>query len=256
MSTARAPVVDILMFHSISHAGGATSITPPAFAAQMQALQDAGLPVLSLDQVAEGLSGGTPLPAHSVALTFDDGFQDFADTAWPQIKRRGWPVTVFLPTDRMGGAENWKGQMSPPRPLMSWQEVIRLSREGVDFGGHTATHADMPTLSPAELTHEIRASFDAIKARTGRAPRHFAPPYGHSTAPVRQAIVQVFATSCGTGLGQTRPGADLQDLPRLEMFYFTNMTRWRRHLEGRGRGYLALRRILRQIRQRSLSIAR
>lgn len=246
-------VVDILMYHSIADAPGPTSVAPALFAAQMQALEHAGLPVISLDRLAAARHGGPVLPPRSVILTFDDGFRDFADSAWPLLRDRGWPVCVYLPTGPLGGHETWRGRADPPRPLMDWQTIARLAGEGVAFGAHTVSHPDLLALDPAARLAELQQSRDAITARLGQAPAHFAPPYGRSDAALHTMLAGLFATSCGTRLAQARLGgaggaSDLHDLPRLEMFYFADPARWQAHLAGRGAAYLALRRGLRSVR--------
>jgi hypothetical protein len=52
-------------------------------------------------------------------------------------------------------------------------------------------------------------------------------------------------------LGVASPKDDIHDLPRLEMFYYTDIARWRAHLAGRGGAYLTARRSLRRIKQAS-----
>ena len=241
--------VDILMYHAIADGTGPTFIAPGIFAAQMQALAASGLPVVSLDAVVAARQGGVPLPPRAVVLTFDDGFRDFAETAWPVIRAQGWPVTVYLPTGPLGGVEDWRGRATPPRQLMGWPEIARLAAEGVDFGGHTVRHPNLTTLSPQDRKAEIADCTAAIAQHLGAPPRHFAPPYGLSDSALRQMIAgHQYQSSCGTRLGQAGPQDDVFDLPRLEMFYFTDINHWRRHLAGRGAAYLALRKSLRRVR--------
>jgi peptidoglycan/xylan/chitin deacetylase (PgdA/CDA1 family) len=38
------------------------------------------------------------LPRRAVLLTFDDAYRDFATLAWPLLRERGLPATVFIPT--------------------------------------------------------------------------------------------------------------------------------------------------------------
>ena len=238
--------VDILMYHSISCAPGPTSIAPRAFAAQMQALAESGVPVVTLDRLADAPGD---MPAHSVVITFDDGFCDFADTAWPILRDHGFAPIVYLPSGCLGGPENWAGCHSPPRPLMGWDRIEKLAGEGVHFGAHSITHPDLTTLDPQTLTHEVAFAGREIEARLGQPVRHFAPPYGYSTPAVRRCIARHYATSVGTRLGSAGPGEDKYDLPRLEMFYFTDIKRWTAHLAGHGGPYLTARRTLRRLRE-------
>ena len=241
------PVVDILMYHSVSEAGGPTSIPPAVFREQMAALADSGVPVVSLDDLREAREGG-PLPPCSVVLTFDDAFADFAETAWPILEAHGFAAIVFVPTGHVGGAEGWRGAASPPRRLMGWPVIRELAAAGVRFGSHSVSHPDLGRLAPDRLEEELSASRAALEDRLGRAVEHFAPPYGLTTPAVRRRIAAHYHSSVGTRLGRAGPDEDIFDLPRLEMFYFTAPRRWRRHLAGRGAAYLRARRLLRGIR--------
>ncbi|WP_171054662.1 polysaccharide deacetylase family protein [Roseovarius arcticus] len=238
--------VDILMYHSISDAPGPTSIAPRTFAAQMQALADSKVPVVSLDRLANARAD---VPARSIVITFDDGFVDFADTAWPILRDHGFAPMVYLPSGRMGAPENWAGCHAPPRPLMGWDQIKELAADGVLFGAHSVNHPDLTALDPETLDHEVASSGREIEAQLGVPVRHFAPPYGYSTLTVRHCIARHYATSVGTRLGTVGPGADIYDLPRLEMFYFTDIARWTAHLAGNGGPYLTARRALRSVRQ-------
>lgn len=237
--------VDILMYHSIAESPGPTSIAPRLFEAQMSALAASGIAVLRMDDVQNHLAAGH---GRAVAITFDDGFRDFVDVAWPVLRRLDLPAMVYLPTDCIDGAETWEGAHSPRRPLMSWGDVRRLVSEGGDFGNHTATHPDLSRLTTKQVVAEVERAGLRIQSEIGVYPAHFAPPYGRSSSDVRQVIARHHKTSVGTELATARGSSDPHNLPRIEMFYFNNIRRWRAHLDGRGANYLRLRRIMRQIR--------
>ncbi|MEW2915900.1 polysaccharide deacetylase family protein [Ruegeria sp. ANG10] len=233
---------DILMYHSISDALGPTSIAPEVFKAQMQALAASGLPVVTPDALAN------PPGPRVVIISFDDGFEDFADTAWPILREHGFCPIVYLPSGLMGGMDHWAGGNIPPRPLMGWDKIEALAGEGVCFGAHSVSHPDLTTLDTLMLEEEVSGSGQDIAARLGQPVRHFAPPYGASNNSVLRQIAQHYDTSVGTRLGVAKAGDDIHDLPRLEMFYFTDITRWKAHLEGHGKTYLAARKTLRGVR--------
>lgn len=246
------PVTSILMYHSVSGRGGATAIAPSVFAMQMRVLAESGVPVLTLDEWLVARGAGS-LPARSVVITFDDGFQDFADAAWPVMKPLGFRPIVYLPTGFVGREEGWRGIADPPRTLMGWDRVIGLAGEGVLFGSHTVSHPDLNALPPEAQMAELTVARRAMEAKLRVPVRHFAPPYGLAAPEVRRRIAGLHATSVGTRLGEAGPGDDLHDLPRIEMFYFTDEARWRAHLAGRGGAYLERRKLLRWVKARLMT---
>ena len=242
-------LVDILMYHSIAEAAGPTSIAPKLFEAQMEALAQSRLPVLRMHDVPAHLARGD---GRAVAITFDDGFRDFASVAWPVLQRHKFASMVYLPTECIGDAERWDGAHEPPRPLMTWNEIRQLADAGVDFGNHTATHPDLAVLDDAGVVVELESARARLQHELGQSPHHFAPPYGRSSDSVRRLVARNHQTSVGTRLATASPSSDLHDLPRLEMYYFGSLKRWEAHLAGRGDRYLLLRRVLRQIRSKIL----
>ncbi|NND20750.1 MAG: polysaccharide deacetylase family protein [Silicimonas sp.] len=235
--------VDILMYHSISDRGGPTSILPETFAAQMAALASSDRQVVGIDALAT-----ENWPDNSVVITFDDAFQDFVTSAWPILEQRGFPAVVYVPTDHVANEEDWAGALTPPRRLMDWADIRLLANEGVTFGSHSVSHPDLTALEDSVLMTEITRSKEVLEAELGTAVRHFAPPYGRSSPKVRKLIAQNYSTSVGTRLARAGPSSDRFDLPRIEMFYYSNMAAWYRHLSGRGTPYLNIRKGLRTVR--------
>jgi peptidoglycan/xylan/chitin deacetylase (PgdA/CDA1 family) len=247
--------VDVLMYHSISSEPGPTSIAASTFREQMRSIADSGCGVVPFSSFRAWQRGELELPARAVMLTFDDGFADFADAAFPILDAHGFAATVFLPTGRLGGREDWHGANSPPRPLMSWDVVRDLAARGVEFGGHSVTHADLTQLSAAELRREIASSQAHIAAELGKPPTTFAPPYGHVNASVLREVALHAEVSAGTGLGRADRTSSAVDTPRIEMHYFRNGKLWRAYLQNRAGWYLRSRRLARWLRQQIVSRA-
>lgn len=239
-----APIVDILMYHSISDAAGPTAISPAVFRMQMAAIAAAGVPVISLDDLAKG-----KVPDHAVIVTFDDGYQDFAEVAWPIMQSHGFRPIVYLPTAHVGRRDDWPGGHGVPRPLMGWPVIGRLAAEGVQFGSHSVSHPDLERLDADALEAELTRSRAEIEHRLGKRVLHFAPPYGAAGPEVRRRIAQHYKSSVSVVLNRATPGGDLFHLPRLEMYYYTDPGHWQRHLAGKGAAYLVARKALRRMRQ-------
>lgn len=74
-----------------------TSATADGFERQMRHLAR-HYRVVSMAEVLEAQRGSRRLPRRAVLLTFDDGYRDFGEIAWPILQQLGLPATVFVPT--------------------------------------------------------------------------------------------------------------------------------------------------------------
>jgi peptidoglycan/xylan/chitin deacetylase (PgdA/CDA1 family) len=99
--------------------------------------------------------------------------------------------------------------------LLDWDEVKELAAAGIDIGGHSVSHAVLPNLPLAEARREIEGCRDAIAARLGRPPRHFAYPNGFHSPAVRRALREAgFVTGSTTEDRENLRGCDLFTLRR------------------------------------------
>lgn len=57
---------------------------------------------VSLDELAERLEAGRPSGRALAAVTFDDGYRDFHEHAFPLLRRKGIPAALFVVTDLLG----------------------------------------------------------------------------------------------------------------------------------------------------------
>jgi peptidoglycan/xylan/chitin deacetylase (PgdA/CDA1 family) len=239
----------VLTYHSISEAGGPTSIPRDTFAMQMETLAEAGYTSARLASFVEWHAGKEAAGGgdRRVLITFDDAFADFADAAVPVLRRHGLSALVFVPTRQLGGVETWIGANQPPRRLMDWETVRSLAGEGFEFGGHSRTHPDLTRLDATTCETEVAGCAEDLAERLGAPVESFAAPYGHVSPSVVAMIARHYRVAFGTRLGIAQPGRDRFDMPRIEMHYFRKHRHWAGLLNGR-RGYFRLRQGLRAVR--------
>jgi peptidoglycan/xylan/chitin deacetylase (PgdA/CDA1 family) len=244
------------MYHSISDGPGPTCIDPEAFRLQMTILAEAGYQVVSLMDILSLMQSGREFPERRVALTFDDGFADFATIAFPELHGRGWPATVFLPTGHVGGFDHWEApSQAGYRRLLDWPTISELAAHGVDFGGHGVEHLDLTGVRGAALEAEVLGSKRAIEDRTGREVTSFAAPYGRSDTEVTRVVRRYYRMAVGTTLARAGRESNPYDVPRVEMWYFRQPRRWRAFLRGEAESFLLTRRILRRVRSLATAIS-
>lgn len=236
----------ILTWHSLDSSGSPISVAPIEFRRQLAWLAAAGIRIVGL----EHLVGMTDDEA-AVALTFDDGFRNFATEAAPLLRERGLPVTLFVVTGHAGGDNNWTSRGEPgipTLPLLDWEALGRLREAGVDLGAHTRTHTRLSRCGPAELQDELAGAAEEMQRRLGERPRGMAYPYGDVDASVARAAAACYTWACTTELHPLRAASPHSRLPRLDAWYFRDPTRLPRWGSVPFRGWLWSRRQARTIR--------
>jgi peptidoglycan/xylan/chitin deacetylase (PgdA/CDA1 family) len=239
----------ILTYHSISNGSSPLLISPSLFLEQMEWLKR-NAAVISLEDLVRWLNRGATLPARTVALTFDDGFEDFYSNAAPVLLRLDLPVTVFLPTAFCGKTNAWAGQPDwvKEQSLMDWQMIFELSKKGIRFGAHSVTHPILTAVPAAALEQEIVESKREIEVRTDRTPEFFCYPYGRWNSTVREMVSTHYLGACSTAAGFVTAESDPFALPRVDAHYVRNPAWFRRLFSPTFRAYLASRRLIRRLR--------
>jgi peptidoglycan/xylan/chitin deacetylase (PgdA/CDA1 family) len=163
-------------------------VTPGMFRFQMWYLQKAGYKVVPLQDmlaVVEGSDTGERL----VALTFDDGFQNFYDYAYPVLRAREYPSTVFPVSDLVGKENRWDhDSLIADKKLMDWDTILNIKDRGVSFGAHSRTHPFLTRLTSDDLKDEIEGSKAALEERLGTPVDFFCYPYGDYDEKVVTAV--------------------------------------------------------------------
>ena len=231
----------ILTYHSLDDTGSVISVHPRLFRDQMEALASSGLKVVPLTELLQ--------QPNAVAITFDDGFANFAEQAVPVLERRSLPATVFVIAGYCGKRNNWPTQPPgfPELPLMSWS-ALRDLPPLVALGGHTMTHPDLCMLDDSAMREEILKSRSEIEQQTGRRVETFAYPYGAVDDRAAALVRREFRVGCGTRLKFIDRDADVALLPRLDTYYLQSAD-WVSRLFGIStRAYIGARRLLREAR--------
>ena len=237
----------ILTYHSVDPSASAISLDAETFQRHVRWLVGGMVRVATLPGLL-----AMPPESDAVALTFDDGFTNFATAAWPPLRDHGVPVTLFVVVDRVGRTNTWPGRQRsavPTLPLLAWDALTRLTAEGVTLGSHSRTHARLTTLSADALEAEVQGSAERLRAATGERPCAFAYPYGSVNGTVERVVSANYRWACTTVLRPLRASEVPHLLPRLDMYYFRapgRLESWGTPAFGR---YLWLRSQARRLRE-------
>jgi peptidoglycan/xylan/chitin deacetylase (PgdA/CDA1 family) len=210
----------ILCYHCVKDQGNPrlrpTKIAD--FEKQMQYLSKMCNPI-SLEKIAQHIQNGTSLPPKAVAVTFDDGYEDNYEYAYPILKKYNIPATFFLTTSFIGTGKipGWdQGYYKAENTLMlSWEQVRQMSGDGFSFGSHTLTHPFLTRIPRKQAQKEIYLSKDIIEQRTGIPVTTFSYPSGKFDSDIKEMVKEAgYSAAVSTIPGYNRAHSDVHTLKR------------------------------------------
>ena len=165
------------------------AIKPGDFEAQMQALKDSGITVISMADFLAWRRGGKAIPEKSAIINIDDGYLSGYKVAWPILKKFGYPFTMFIYLDYIKGETKSGGQS------LTWGQLAEMRDAGVDIESHTISHSSLNARKGktdeeylAWLKSEIVGSKEMLEKNLGIQVKAFAYPYGLHNETVRNVV--------------------------------------------------------------------
>ncbi len=168
--------VPILMYHYISAPPSPNdrirvglSVPPDRFDAQMKLLAENGFHTIRLFDLYETLANGRALPDKPVIITFDDGYIDNYENAFPILQKYGMTATFFVLAGRADAGDP---------AYMSWDMITAISDAGMDVQLHSKAHVDLRNRSFEYLVFQIIGGRQSIEGHTGKPVIFMAYPSG------------------------------------------------------------------------------
>src|SRR5213595_2108905 len=178
-----------------------TEITPADFEGQMKQLKDAGITVISMQDLLAWRRGEKNIPPRCAVIRFDDGWKSQYEVGWPIMKKFGYPFTLFIYTEGVRGGSLGGGE------AITWEQLADMRDNGVDIEAHTATHQDLreghnimliasggkrtrtKLTGPAYeqwVHNEVVGSKELLEQRLGIKVNCFAVPFGNYNEHVKE----------------------------------------------------------------------
>lgn len=129
-----------------------------------------------------------------VVITFDDGYRDTYSTAFPLLRERDLPFTLYLCTEHIetGRPISSRNEAEP----LTWGMVEEMLDSGLlTVGAHTHSHADLRQLEPRQIDHELATANAVIEKRLGLVPDHFAYPWGYWSQRAEDVVSKTYASA-------------------------------------------------------------
>jgi peptidoglycan/xylan/chitin deacetylase (PgdA/CDA1 family) len=203
----------ILMYHSIGQEGEFFQTTPANFAQQMAYLADNNFKVISLADCLDILQSGGNFLKKTVVITFDDGYLDNYNEAYPILQRYNFPATIFVNTADLGGFRVARG--GSKLALLSEKEILAMNQSGlIDFGSHCHHHQKLHQLAIAKAEEELSESQIILEKLLSKKVSVLAYPTGRYNEQVKKSAGKFYKTALTVKPGLVKHGVDLLEMPR------------------------------------------
>ena len=207
----------ILMYHHVADdTHPSTSVSPAMFKKHMRYIADNGYTVWPLFKTLVHLATGKPIPPKTVVLTFDDAYKSVYSEAFPVLKDKGWPFTVFVTTNYIADGYN---------NFMSWEQLREIGKFGGDVGNHSLSHPHLVRQFATEnekqwserVFNEIHQAQTILQQQIERPVWVVAYPYGEYSSNIKAMLREMGYFAVGQHSGAAGYLSDFQALPRFPM---------------------------------------
>jgi peptidoglycan/xylan/chitin deacetylase (PgdA/CDA1 family) len=223
------------MYHDIAIdrvSASRLAVPVDVFAAQLRYLHSEGFETLTASAVAAALATGVQLPERAVVITYDDGFANLHERAFPLLNYYHFTATVYVTTEWI---QDSKSAHSSPRPgrMLSWQQIHDLADAGFEIGAHSCSHPQLDQLPRQYLEAEVQVSKAILENELQRPISGMAYPFGYSSTEVRRTVQRLgYEYACIVGNRLIDSPVDLFALPRLTIKRGTSPKHFRQVVHG------------------------
>ena len=186
--------VPVIMYHRLLNdpdKAGDYTVSPDVFKEDMQYLSENGYTSVFVSDLIGYIEAGTPLPEKPVVVTFDDGYYNVMEYAYPYMKENNIKAVINI-VGSYTEQSTEEDEHNPAYSYLTWDEIAKLDRSGLfEIGSHTY---DMHSMSGRrgckrlsnENAEEYRQALigdigmlqDMLREKSGVTPVTFAYPYG------------------------------------------------------------------------------
>jgi len=148
----------VLMYHSVSSKGERDPLTVDTvqLEAHFRYLRTHGYSTILLSQLIDAVEGRSVLPDRPVLITFDDGFRNNYELAYPLAAKYRVRINLFVVPEfiRQGSYRDL--------PCLTPDDIHSMDPDLVEIGLHSFSHTSYANLLPSRLSEDIDQSMKAL----------------------------------------------------------------------------------------------
>ena len=177
--------IPTLMYHKIGDYPKGSQlqklwVTEKDFRKQLQYLKDHGYTPIHFVDLKRAEENTAPLPKNPVLITFDDGYANNYELAFPHLKEMNMKGNIFLVYETIETYNVWHNpETEASLNMLTWAQVEEMQNSGIiEFGSHTMKHRCLTKIPAEDARWELNESKKKLEEKLGREMVGFAYPYG------------------------------------------------------------------------------
>jgi peptidoglycan/xylan/chitin deacetylase (PgdA/CDA1 family) len=202
------------------------NVTLAEFSAQMELLRTLGYQTVRTADVTAAMVAHGNLPARPIVISFDDGWEDQYQNAFPVLRAHGLTGAFFI-TSTYPDAKGF----------VTWTQLQEMASAGMEIGSHSRTHPHLPKIREDLAWQEIRLSKVELEKKLKVPVDAFSYPYGEmgSDGTLAMQVSQaLYKAAVGVEAGSLQ--YEFFYLRRIEVLGSMSRSDFIRSLPWRGKG--------------------
>lgn len=187
----------VLVYHKVDKKVelGLTRVVPSQFKRQVEHLIARGYKLVTLSDLLSKYDSDSS----AIAITFDNGYKDVYEFAFPILKQYGAVVTVFVISSYIGKYNLWDSNLGWIRfQHLNENEIGDLISEGWEIGSHGVIHCCLNGVLREKLEYEVRESKRYIEDIFDITVSYFSSPFGKMAPEILRTVLKVgYEGVCG-----------------------------------------------------------
>lgn len=226
------PTAIVLCYHIVDAIPETSmEISRETFRQHLQYLAMTGYNVIPLRDLYDYVAGRRDsIPPNAVVITIDDGWTSAYTEAFPELKKRNFPFTLFIYPNIIGKTAI----------ALSWAQIREMAAEGADIQSHSLSHPFLTkrrhqSFDDAKyaswLHRELAESKRIIEKEVGQKVEFLAYPYGdYDTTVAKTAGKAGYSAALTCDFGAVRRGSDPLRMKRFVIDQKMSFSDFRRYL--------------------------
>jgi len=210
----------IFMYHRFGESKyPSTNITLEQFEYQLNYLKTNNYNIWPLSKVINHIKNKQIIPQKTVALTIDDAYISTFTKAYPMLKSKNFPFTIFVSTKAVDNKSKF---------YISWEQMREMKANGAEFANHSLNHDFLlPKKNETNEVWEKRITKQILDAQlrlqeeftsdTNENPRLFSYPFGEYSIEMAELVKRLGFIGITQTSGPIGVDSDLRAITRFPM---------------------------------------